>query len=88
MVAFLHNDDELAVLLGHEICHILSRQNAILVTRKFHDILGMGSVTDKKDIAEKYNRLQDNFARDRGLAQNANPAPAIPLPCMIIIIVN
>jgi WD40 repeat protein len=69
MVAFLRNDDELAALLAHEMGHILSHQNAILVTREFHDILGVDSVTDKKDIADKYNRLEDNFARDRGLAQ-------------------
>jgi WD40 repeat protein len=69
MVAFLRNDDELAALLGHEMGHILSHQTAILVTREFHEILGVDSVTDKKDIAEKYNRLQDNFARNRGLAE-------------------
>jgi hypothetical protein len=68
MVAFLHSDDELAGLLAHEMGHILTHQTAIEATQEFHDILGVNSVGDRKDIFDKYNRLMDNFARDRGLA--------------------
>jgi hypothetical protein len=69
MIAFLHNDDALAGLIGHEIGHILTHQNAILTTQMFHDILGVDSVGDRKDIFEKYNRMVDNFGRNRGVAE-------------------
>jgi hypothetical protein len=67
MVAFLRNDDELAGMLGHEMGHILTHQNAIEMTRTFHDILGVTSVGDRKDIFEKFNRMLDTIARDRGV---------------------
>lgn len=67
MIAYLHNDEELASLLGHEMGHILAHQNAIEMTRELHDILGIDSVGDRKDISDKLNRLLDNLARDRGL---------------------
>jgi len=66
MVAFLRNDDELAGMLGHEMGHILTHQNAIEMTRTFHDILGVNSVSDRKDIFDKFNRMLDTIARDRG----------------------
>jgi WD40 repeat protein len=68
MIAFVRSDDELAGLIGHEMGHILTHQNAIQVTREFHDILGVNVVGDRKDIFDKYNRLLDNFARDRSVA--------------------
>lgn len=64
MAAFLQSDDELAGLLGHEMGHILTHQGAIDMTRLFHDVLGVSSVTNRKDIAEKFNRLLDNAARN------------------------
>jgi hypothetical protein len=66
MVAFLRNDDELAGMLGHEMGHILTHQNAIEMTRTFHDILDVNSVGDRRDIFEKFNRMLDSIARDRG----------------------
>jgi hypothetical protein len=66
MVAFLRNDDELAGMLGHEMGHILTHQNSIEMTRTFHDILGVNSVGDRKDIFDKSNRMLDTIARDRG----------------------
>jgi len=64
MVAFIRSDDDLADLLAHEMGHILSHQSAIEVTRQLHDILGVTSVRDRKDIFDKFNRLIDNYARD------------------------
>ena len=57
MVAALHNDDELAGLLGHELAHMLRHQNAIVVSQVFHDFLGVSVVEDRNDIAEKFNRM-------------------------------
>ncbi len=67
MVAFLRNDDELAGMLGHEMGHILTHQNAIEMTRRFREILGVDSVGDRKDIFDKYNRMLDNIARNRSV---------------------
>jgi Peptidase family M48 len=71
MVAFLRNDDELAGLLGHEMGHILTHQNAIEMTRMFHDLLGVTSVGDRQDIFEKYNRMLDGIARNRSALEKA-----------------
>ena len=37
MVALFRNDDELAGLLAHELGHILTHPNAIIVSRLFMD---------------------------------------------------
>jgi hypothetical protein len=67
MIAFARNEDELASLLAHEMGHTLAHQQAIQTTRLFHDILGVTSVGDAKDIADKYNRMLDNLARNLNL---------------------
>lgn len=67
MVAFLRNDDELAGMLGHEMGHILTHQNAIEMTRRLHEILGVDSVGDRKDLFDKFNRMLDNIARNRNV---------------------
>ena len=51
MVALLRNDDELAGLLGHELGHILTHENAVIVSQLFHEILGVNAVSDRKDIS-------------------------------------
>jgi WD40 repeat protein len=64
MVAFTQNDDEVAGLIGHEIGHVLSHQFGTDMTALFQQILGVTSVGDRKDIAEKFNRFIDNGARN------------------------
>jgi ribosomal protein L35AE/L33A len=63
LVAFVHNEDELAGLLGHEMGHIISRQMAIQQSALLQKVLGVTAVTDRQDIASKYNQLLDNAAR-------------------------
>jgi len=65
MVAFLRNDDELAGLLGHEMGHILTHQNAVEMTHRFHDFLGVDSVGDRKDIFDKFNQMLDSMKRNK-----------------------
>ena len=72
MVAFARNEDELAALLAHEMGHTLAHQQAIQTTRMFHDILGVTSVGDAKDITDKYNRMLDNLARNINLLIKAS----------------
>lgn len=64
MVVFLHNDDELAGLLGHEMGHILTHQGAIRMTRLFREVLGVTSVGDHKDLFDKFNQFLDNVRRN------------------------
>jgi predicted Zn-dependent protease len=71
MIALLRNDDELAGLLGHELAHILTHQNAITVSQLFHGILGVSAVSDRKDISDKFTRLFDAIDRDTKMLRKA-----------------
>ena len=69
-VAFLQNEHELAGLLGHEMGHALTHQQAIDITRMFRDVIGVTSVGDRKDIFDKFNHFLDNIGRNpRSLEQ-------------------
>ena len=59
LVAFLHNQDELAGLLGHELGHLTTHQRAIESTRVFKKVLGVTQLGDRKDVADKWNQLVD-----------------------------
>ena len=66
LIAFAASEDELAGVLAHELGHAASGQLAAEMTRLFRQVLGEASVTDRRDIFEKYNRLLDNAARRPG----------------------
>jgi predicted Zn-dependent protease len=68
MIALLKNDDELAGLLGHELGHILVHENAVTVSRLFQEILGVNTVSDRKDITDKLRRILS--AADRNAASS------------------
>ncbi len=59
MVAFLKSEDELAGVLGHEMGHVVARQQAMELSRSFRDILGLKSVSDSDDLFALYNQLMD-----------------------------
>jgi predicted Zn-dependent protease len=71
MVALLRSDDELAGLLGHELGHIVTHQNAVIMSQLFREILGVSAVGDRKDISEKLRRTLDSIDRDRKLLRKA-----------------
>ena len=71
MIALLKNDDELAGLLGHEQGHILTHQNAIVVSQLFHEILGVNGVSDRKDISVKFARLFDRIEHNKRMLRKA-----------------
>jgi hypothetical protein len=65
LIAFLKNEDELAGLLGHEIGHVVTHQIAIDVTRIFRKTLNATQVGDRNDIFQKWNQVQDIWAKKR-----------------------
>jgi len=65
LIAFLQNEDELAGLLGHEIGHVVTHQVAIDVTRMFRKALNVTQVGDRNDIFQKWNQLEDVWAKKR-----------------------
>jgi predicted Zn-dependent protease len=71
MVATLNNDDELAGLMGHEMGHIVTHQNAIIMSELFHEILGVNSVTDRKDISGKWFRMFASIDGDKKVYEKA-----------------
>jgi WD40 repeat protein len=72
LIAACRNEDELAGVLAHEIGHGITKHGAIDITRLFHEVLGIDSFGDRKDIFEKFNRLQDNIARNPGALKGIN----------------
>jgi predicted Zn-dependent protease len=71
MIALIKNDDELAGLLGHELAHIVMHQNATTVSELFREILGVNSVSDRKDIADRLAQLFDALDHDARLLRKA-----------------
>lgn len=63
LVALAQSEDELGGVIGHEIGHLLARQQSIRMTRLMREVLGVTEVKDRRDIFEKYNQLMENSAR-------------------------
>lgn len=70
LISFAKSEDELAGVLGHELGHIVTHQQAIDFTRRFQQV-GIGEVGDARDIFDKYNRyleLRSKIKEKRELA--------------------
>jgi WD40 repeat protein len=63
VIAFSHNDDELAGILAHELGHIITHQIAIEMTRAFREVLGVTQVGDRDDVFKKFHQYMENAAR-------------------------
>jgi WD40 repeat protein len=59
MVAFLRNEDELAGLIGHELGHLVARQQAVEMSRAFREVLGVKSLAADEDLFDRYNDFID-----------------------------
>jgi len=70
LLALTKTEDELAGVIGHELGHLVARQQTLTITRQFQEVLGVTSLGDRRDIFEKYNRLLDNEARRADLIPN------------------
>ncbi len=63
IVAFAHNDDEIAGILAHELGHIVTHQSAIEMTRAFREVLGVTSVGDRNNVFLKFHQYIENASR-------------------------
>jgi predicted Zn-dependent protease len=63
LVAAALNEDELAGVIAHEMGHLVAHHSAIDTTRTFKEVLGVTSITDRRDIFDKYNQLIENLRR-------------------------
>jgi WD40 repeat protein len=66
LISLAQSEDELAGVLGHEMGHLVARQQTIEVTRQLRAVLNVTSVTTREDIFEKYTRMMDNAAKKPG----------------------
>lgn len=66
LIASAAREDELAGVIGHELGHLLARQQTAAITRQLKEVLGVTSVGDRKNIFDTYNRLIDNIAKKPG----------------------
>jgi WD40 repeat protein len=57
MVAFLRDENELASLLGHELGHLVAREQAAGVSRLFRNILGLKSLPENENLFDRYNQV-------------------------------
>lgn len=57
LIAFVRSEAELAGIIAHELGHSVVRHSAIDSSKLFKEVLGVQSVTTRKDIFDKYNEL-------------------------------
>jgi predicted Zn-dependent protease len=54
LISFSQGEDELAAVLGHELGHLVLRQQTIAFTRWLREVLKVTSLGDRKDVFERY----------------------------------
>jgi hypothetical protein len=57
LVAFLKNENELAGVLGHELGHLVARQQAAGVSRILRNILGLTSLPENENLFDRFNQI-------------------------------
>jgi predicted Zn-dependent protease len=67
LISFIHSEDELAGVLGHEIGHSIVHESAADVSRAMQVVLGVTTVGDRQDVYDKFNQLIENLAKKRNV---------------------
>lgn len=57
MVAFLKNENELAGVLGHELGHMVAREQAAGVSRMLRNVLGLTSLPENENLFDRFNQV-------------------------------
>jgi len=57
MAAFLKDENELASLLGHELGHLVAREQAASVSKLFRNVLGITSLPENENLFDRYNQV-------------------------------
>jgi hypothetical protein len=57
LVAFLKNENELAGVLGHELGHLVAREQAAGVSRTLRNFLGLTSLPENENIFDRFNQI-------------------------------
>lgn len=70
MVVYLRTEDELAGMLGHELGHLIARQQAVSMSRNFREVLGIKSIAPDEDLPALYNQLVDTAGMKRYRSRN------------------
>ena len=73
LVAFVDSEAELAAVLAHELGHVVTRDSAALMSKRFDRVLGLTSFESRDEVFAAYHRLMesrgknpDTFRRKRG----------------------
>ena len=72
LVGLTRREDELAAVIGHELGHLVTRQQSVATTRQLREVLGVTSLSDRQDVFAKYNQLMENANRKPGLFRGEN----------------
>src|SRR6478735_5567837 len=65
LIAFARNEDELAGVIAHELGHATVHHGATDFSTMLKKILNVTSVTDRKDISDKFNRVIESYRTKR-----------------------
>src|SRR4029077_11545016 len=60
LVAFLKNENELAGVLGHELGHLVARQQAAGVSRILRNILWLTSLSENENLIARFNQILES----------------------------
>ncbi len=60
LIAFARTEDEIAGVIGHELGHIVTHQQAVTFSRIFKDKIGATEFADRKDVMEKFHRMLES----------------------------
>jgi WD40 repeat protein len=71
LIAFTKTEDELAGVMAHELGHATVHHSAGDMSEYFKKILNVTTISDRKDITEKYNLLIER-ARTKRVSENSN----------------
>jgi WD40 repeat protein len=57
LVAFLKNENELAGVLGHELGHLVAREQAAGLSRTLRNVLGLTSLPENENLFDRFNQI-------------------------------